>query len=229
MKKPFFIFFLLTMSLNISAQSGVIKVSNGKVVQGELFLKNQYVLENFLDAKITLKDGTVYENKANINTVSQTLRIIEKNGDTLSVNVEKMIKAVRVSSALFYKINDLYIRVLETNGKISLGQSKVIRIGEVVKKGAYGWNQETASITNVDALSYNGKLERLAGEVTLMYNYREDLFLIKEGKLYTITKKNLAKLFPNQSKLIETFIENNNINLNQNSDIRALFSYIINS
>jgi len=229
MKKCVFGLFLIAVSLQLSAQSGLIKVSDGKVTEGDLYLKNQYVLHDFLDAIITLKDGTTYDGKININTVTQSLRMINVKGDTLGVNIEKSIKAVSAGSELFYKINNMYVRIIDTDGEVFLGQIKVLRIGGESKKGPYGGSGEVASITTVGVLDSDNTIEHIPGDATLKIDLRRDLFFIKNNKLYPVTKKNLAKLFPKQSVIIESFMKSNGTNLNNQDDVKMLFDYILNN
>lgn len=229
MKKTVFSLFLIAVSLQLFAQSGVIKVSDGKVTEGDLYLKNQYVLNDFLDAIITLKDGTTYDGKININTVTQTLRMISANGDTLGVNIEKSIKAVSAGSELFYKIGNMYVRIIDTDGDVFLGQIKVLRIGGESKKGPYGGSGEVASITTVGVLDLDNTIEHIPGDATLKVDLRRDLLFVKNDKLYPVTKKNLAKLFPKQSAMIESFMKSNGTNLNKEEDVKKLFDYILNN
>ena len=229
MKKCVFGLFLIAVSLQLSAQSGLIKVSDGKVTEGDLYLKNQYVLHDFLDAIITLKDGTTYDGKININTVTQSLRMINVKGDTLGVNIEKSIKAVSAGSELFYKINNMYVRIIDTDGEVFLGQIKVLRIGGESKKGPYGGSGEVASITTVGVLDSDNTIEHIPGDATLKVDLRMDLFFIKNDKLYPVTKKNLAKLFPKQSVIIESFMKSNGTNLNNQDDVKMLFDYLLNN
>jgi len=229
MKKCVFGLFLIAVSLQLSAQSGLIKVSDGKVTEGDIYLKNQYVLHDFLDAIITLKDGTTYDGKININTVTQSLRMINVKGDTLGVNIEKSIKAVSAGSELFYKINNMYVRIIDTDGEVFLGQIKVLRIGGESKKGPYGGSGEVASITTVGVLDSDNTIEHIPGDATLKIDLRRDLFFIKNNKLYPVTKKNLAKLFPKQSVIIESFMKSNGTNLNNQDDVKMLFDYILNN
>jgi len=229
MKKTVFSLFLIVLSVQLFAQSGVIKVSDGKVTEGDLYLKNQYVLNDFLDAIITLKDGTTYDGKININTVTQTLRMISVNGDTLGVNIEKSIKAVSAGSELFYKIGNMYVRIIETDGEVLLGQIKALRIGGESKKGPYGGSGEVASITTVGVLDSDNTIEHIPGDATLKVDLRRDLLFVKNDKLYPVTKKNLARLFPKQSGLIESFMKSSGTNLNKEEDVRKLFDYILNN
>ncbi|MFA5849115.1 MAG: hypothetical protein A2X18_04495 [Bacteroidetes bacterium GWF2_40_14] len=229
MKKPVLSLFLIAISMQLFAQSGVIKVSDGKVTEGDLYLKNQYVLHDFLDAIITLKDGTTYDGKININTVTQTLRMIDVNGDTLGVNIEKSIKAVSAGAELFYKINGMYVRIIDTDGEIFLGQIKALKIGEESKKGPYGGSGEVASITTVGVLDSDNMIEHIPGDATLKVDLRRDLFFIKNDKLYPVTKKNLARLFPKQSGMIESYMKTNGTNLNRDQDVKRLFDFILNN
>jgi hypothetical protein len=211
------------------AQGGMIKVSNGKVIEGDFFLRNQYMLTSFLDSKITLLDGTVYDGVININTVSQTLRTLGRSGDTLGVNVESKVKAVSTGTGFFFKINGMYLKVLETNGEVFLVQSKVLKIWSEDIRGPYGGSGEVASITKVDILDNNSKVEKVIGESTFRFDLFKDLYLVKSGRLYPINKKTLSKLFSGQKKSLQADIQKFNTDFSNKDDLENLVRYLINN
>ena len=94
MKKVTLIIIFLFSCLMLSAQSGFIKVSKGKVTEGDFFKSKLFILPDFTDARIKFTNGEIYEGKVNIHTLSQTLRFVDAQGDTLAAADEKLVESV---------------------------------------------------------------------------------------------------------------------------------------
>jgi len=227
MKKVTLIIIILFSCLMLQAQSRYIRVSKGKVVEGDFFKSKIYVLPNFTDARIKFTNGDVYEGKVNIHTLSQTLRFINPKGDTLAALNEKMIASVSSGKRLFYKINNQYVQVIDTDGETSLVLSRILNIGSEKITGAYGGTNDVSSIQKMGLVNYTDKIERINSEATLFFNYNENLFLLHRGKLFLVTKRNLQKFFPSQNTFIEEYYSKNNIKQENREEIITLFKQIL--
>ncbi|MHC1689507.1 MAG: hypothetical protein AB9833_01625 [Bacteroidales bacterium] len=227
MKKVTLIIIFLFSCLMLSAQSGFIKVSKGKVTEGDFFKSKLFILPDFTDARIKFTNGEIYEGKVNIHTLSQTLRFINSAGDTFSALNEKMITSVSPGKRLFYKINNQYVQVIDTDGETSLVLSRIMNIGSEKITGAYGGTNDVSSIQKINLLNYDNIIEKVTSETTLSFSYRENLFLLNRGKLFLITKRNLQKFFPSQKAFIEEYYSKNNIKQENREEIITLFKQIL--
>lgn len=217
----------ITISLISHAQSGTIKVFNGKVIEGDFFLKKLYFFDNFTDGRIRLSDGTVYEGKLNVNTMTQSVRVITDTRDTISIKTERMVETISAGNSFFFKMNGFYIQVLNTDGFSSLGISRVMKIGQERIEGAYGGSNEVSSIAKLSSVDVENRLEMIKGSSNVKYDYIEKLYLIKDGKLLPVTKKNIQKLYPKKRALIDKYISENNTRFNNNESVINLYNFIV--
>ncbi|PKO98198.1 MAG: hypothetical protein CVU13_11220 [Bacteroidetes bacterium HGW-Bacteroidetes-8] len=229
MKRSFLIAISLVISLTSHSQSGTIKVFNGKVVEGDFFKEKLYVFDKYVNGRIRLSDGTVYVGDLNINTLGQTVRVITDTRDTIAIKTEKLVEAVSAGNTLFLKLNNTYVQVLNTAGDTYLGISRVLKLGQEKIEGAYGGTNEVSSIAKYSSVEVENRLEKIVGSSNIRYDYYENIHLIKGGKLIPATKKNFEKLFSDQKKMIESYIEENNIKFNHNESVIQLFNYLANS
>ena len=222
---------MIVFGISISAftQVKTVAIENGRAINDTLFNKRMFFLENFVDSRLTLKDGSVYSAKANIVTIGQYVVIIV-NGDTLRTVEGRDIAIFSGGGALIYKIDGYYHQIIETGGEFSLAMTKAIYFEGERLTGAYGGSNETSVITKISPQKIgigNGWSWTDENRVEMKYRYKESLFLILNGKRYPATKKNFEKLLSRRKADITRFINDNNIEMSDNDDVIRLFRYFL--
>ena len=227
MKRAFLILLTMVTTLTISAQSGTIKVINGKVVEGDFFKEKIYVFDNYPEGRIRLNNGEVYTGKLNINTMDQSLRVISDTGDTISISNEKLVEVVSSGNNFFRKFNIGYIQYVNTNGEVSLGLHRTMKLGSEKLQGAYGGSNEVSSIQKIANYDVDSRLEKISGTAELRYTYTETFFLMKEDKYYPATKRNFERMFPDFKSKINQYVNENNLSFSKKEDLVTLFNYLV--
>lgn len=227
MKRAFLILLTMVTALTISAQSGTIKVINGKVVEGDFFKEKIFVFDQYLDGRIRLNNGDVYTGKVNINTMTQSLRVISDTGDTIAISNEKLVEVVSSGNYFFRKFNIGYIQYVNTNGAVSLGLHRAMKLGSEKLQGAYGGSNEVSSIQKIANYDVDNRLEKISGTAELRYTYTETFFLMKEDKYYPANKKNFERMFPDFKSKINQYVNENNLSFSKKEDLVTLFNYLV--
>lgn len=228
MKRLILTILLLSLSLSSWAQSGIVKVEGGKVVQGQFFFDKLYVFDTYQDGRIAFDDGDYYTGLININTLSQTVRIISQEGDTIRINKEKNVAVVSAGKNFFRKVNNFYVQFLNTDGNISLGLVRKMVIGGDKIEGAYGGTSETSSVSKIATLEDDSRFDRITSvSSNVEYFYDELAYLLFKNKMLIATKRNFEKAFPKQKKLIGNYIKENNTKFSEINDVILLFNYLI--
>jgi len=220
---------LMLLQMPLPAQDGVLKVRNGKIIDGELFLKLRYAMPSFASGKIVLTDNKVYAGKFNVDTYTQTLSIIDEKGDTSSVVSEKSVVSMSAGGYLFYKIKNSYIQILDTDGRTSLGLLKSLTIGRKKSEGAFGMTDDVAMMTKVVSTEDNfyDMLKKGLWEGDVHYSYKELPYLVKDGRLYMVTKQNLKKFYPKRYPEVEKYIAEQKPDLSKRGDVSLLYKFMI--
>lgn len=226
MRKVLLIFASVMIALTASAQSGTVKVYDGKIVEGDFFKEKMFVLDSFTEGRVRLTDGRSYHTRLNISTLGQTLRIISQSGDTLAINDEELVDVVNVGSRFFRKINNFYVEFLETDGDVSLGFVRKLVLGLPRIPGAYGGYNDVSSITKVGSVDTENRISRIVGEESIKFDYVELLYLVKDNKLNPAIRKNFDKLFSSKRGDIKTFVEANKTNFARNQQVIELFMHL---
>lgn len=222
----FGVFFFAFSSLD--AQSGIVKVNNGKVVEGQFFFDKLLIFDQYKEGRVTMKDGEYYTGLLNINTLTQSLRMISLQGDTIVIDAESKVEAVSAQGEFFRKLDNYYVQILDICDGVSLGlvRKMVILKEEVI--GAYGGTTDVASMAKVSSLEVDARIDKIAtGSNTIRYEYSELMFLVKGDKMYPATRKNYRKLFPRRRSDINSYVEENKISFADNKQIAELFNYLL--
>jgi hypothetical protein len=107
--------FFLIFSASLYAQSGEIKVIDGKVVEGALFKEKAYMMPRFMDGKVKLTNGEIFEGVLNIHALTQSIRFINDKGDTLGLNDDSIVSTVSAGGYFFIKDKRFYVQMLNTD------------------------------------------------------------------------------------------------------------------
>lgn len=229
MNKRLLIPLLIIIQLPVFAQDGVLKARDGKIFDSEAFLKHRYAMPTFSNGKIILKDKTTYTGKFNVDNCSQTLRMIGEKGDTLTVASEGLVVSMSAGGYLFYKIKNRYIQILDTDGETSLGLAKQVTFGRKALTGAFGMSDDVAMMDNVVSTEDNFyyQIEKGLWSGSVPFNYREIVYIVSKGRLYSFTNSTLKKFFPDKYADIEKYIKEQKLDISEREDASLLYKFVI--
>lgn len=202
----------------------------------------------FIDGVVYFKNQTKNNAKLNYNHYKQELLFMGKdaNNEDAALKVDNMseISFVVMDDRSFIPIGTALGEIL-VNDIVGLVLSKKVNVLEK-KVGAYGTGGSTASISNVQSIQGSGQSSGSAqgamsspGQSATSYSgtnhsgsanqhtfsadveFKNDerLFLMKDLKVYPLTKKNLLKRFPKISDFIDQYIEENNPDFSDEEDM----------
>ncbi len=229
MKNWLLVLLFITIQLPLSAQDVVLTARAGKIVDSEAFLKSRYAMPVFSNGKIILKDKMTYNGKFNIDNCSQTLRMLDEKGDTLAVASENLVVSMSAGSYLFYKIKNRYVQILDTDGKYSLGLTKQVTFGRKALTGAFGMSDDVAMMDNVVSTEDNFyyQIEKGLWSGSVPFNYREIVYIVSKGRLYSFTNSTLKKFFPDKYADIEKYIKEQKLDISKREDASLLYKFVI--
>ncbi len=211
-----------------------------------------YVFTDFVEGRITLKDGTQITTLLNYGYRWQDLLYYDKN-------TKQILQASNLQDILLIRVGNRYfipvmsgVGELIVYGDVCLVYYKRLRMDEMNKSTSYG-STSTAAIQNVAAGRRPGETgsenshlthyiydptnpeqkslsDRVkAGELRIVT--QEDFYLsvIGDTKVVPLTKKNLIKKFPEQASFIESYFAENKPNLQNKLDASRLVELLNNS
>ena len=217
-----------TIQSTLFAQLPTVVINNGKVMEGDFFKEKFYMLKSFGQGVVKLKDSNLLEGVVNISAFTQTINVITPEGDTTNINLESMVESVSIGRHLFFKINGSYIQILDSNGDVSLGLNRILKLGTENVEGAYGGKTDNSSVSAIrNVTNTAGQWTPIGRGIKYNVLYSENLFLVKKGKASVVSKRNFQRLFPNHNQEIESFLNENKCEFSNSSDVIKLFKYLI--
>jgi len=226
MQKFLFLLLILLYSFSISAQSRKsFSVGPGKKIVEEIPITEIYKYAEFKMGEIALRNGTAANVKLNFNSVFGEMQYIDpKNGDTLSLAVEKDVRFIAVEKDTFY-FDEGWIELIGGTPTVRIGKKKLLEITNREKLGAMEapgfavetYNKYTGSQHMKDLVAK----EKLTFTEHISY-YFGDRF----NHFSRANKKGLYKIYGDAHERIDKWISENKIDLSNEDDLKKLSVYL---
>lgn len=227
MQKFLFLLFILLYSFSISAQSRKsFQVGPGKKIVEEIPITEIYKYAEFRMGEVAFRNGTAADVKLNYNSVFGEMQYIDpKNGDTLSLAVEKDIRFIAVEKDTFY-FDEGWMELIGGTPTLRIAKKKLLEITNREKIGAMGisgfgaietYNKFTGSQHMKDLVA----MEKLTFTEHISY-YFGDRF----NHFSRANRKGLSKLYGDSYSSIDKWISQNKIDLSNEEDLKKLSVYL---
>lgn len=226
MQKLLFLLFILFYSLSVSAQSRKsFSVGPGKKIVEEIPLTEIYKYADFKMGEVALKNGTAANVKLNYNSVFGEMQYIDpKNGDTISLAVEKDIRFIAVEKDTFY-FDDGWLELIGGSPTVRIAKKKLLEITNREKLGAMeapGFAVETYN-------KYTGSqhMKDLVAKETITFTEHISYYFGDRFNHFShANKKGLYKIFGDAHERIDKWISENKIDLSNEDDLKKLSIYL---
>jgi len=212
MKKHFSVLILLILltSLPLKAQG----------------IKSPYLFDKFQDATVFWKGNGKSTEKMNYDMVANEFVFVDKQTNLVQTiqNIEDIV-SIQIGNRTFYQDKNGGMEIIPINDIVLYVQYKSKARAES-PKGAYGGSTETSSVT-----SYSGAyLESNRAKFDpnkLIAGDRFNIYWLEKGnkKKPFRTFKQFLKLYPSHKVALENYIQENNIQFNDETQIKALCLY----
>lgn len=224
-KSHFIILIIVCFSISLSAQKN--EIVNSKFTNSSQFLFNE-----FIEGDIYFKDGNTSLADLNYNIFFQEI-LFMKNEQSLVLNMLNDINSIKFDSIEFMILNGkIYESIIISNTHNVIKSRKIDHGSASNTEGAYGGSTETSATED-----WKYMVEKASGVTYYPNVHNEDdkefkmitrYFILKNDKIYSLTKKKLYKLFPEKGEKIKNYIKNNKLSLSVDNDIIELFNNILN-
>jgi len=226
MQKILFLLFILSYSFSVSAQSKkTFSVGPGKKIAEEIPITEIYKYAVFTMGEVAFRNGTAANVKLNYNSVFGEIQYIDpKNGDTLSLAIEKDIRFIAVEKDTFY-FDEGWIELIGGTPEVRIGKKKLLELTNREKLGAMeapGFAVETyTKYTGSQHMKDLVAKEKLTFTEHISY-YFGDRF----NHFSRANKKGLYKIYGDAHERVDKWITENKIDLNNEEDLKKLSVYL---
>lgn len=183
-----------------------------------------YYLPKFEQGRIVYKDGGFSAGTFNIATLDQSLRFISEDKSILSVSNISEVDRVTIGGMMFLRNGSSFIAVVDNIDDVLFGVTRKLEIDNSAKKGAFGMESQTASVTSIGRMQSQGvNVDFSANAKT---RFKESAFIYYKRTALVATKKNFLRAFPSKKELIESYVAENKVDFTKYVQVKALFDYI---
>ncbi|MGM9776294.1 MAG: hypothetical protein ACI3ZG_05955 [Candidatus Coprenecus sp.] len=187
-----------------------------------------YMMPQFTKADIVYTSGKQFSAVVNICNVDNSVRFINRDGDTLLMANANSVQYITTPEALYTRINDYFIRNIAMSGKISLGIRNLFRIDveqTELSGGGIGL-PKTSTARTASNLETDYNVDKdVAREVE--WEIKSEFILSDSQKRYPCKRSSFEKLFPSKKKEIKEYVKQNKIDFDKKEDLILLFKFCV--
>lgn len=213
----------------IKAQpSKVVRVKNGQDATKYISAKDRFEYPDFQYGRLNYSNGKYAVSKLNYCYLLGEVMFIDVNGDTLAMADNNHVRFADIGTTRFYPVPENgFVEVVEDCGVMLLTKKIKYQKSGIEKKGAYQNNNEIGSIYNASTFTdINGRTTMLpANNTILLKPIVTYLFMDINHRFNKATKANLLKIFAKNKDVIEKYLDEQNIDYNNEDDLRKAVRY----
>jgi hypothetical protein len=224
-------FFLIVVTcfncVLITAQAKkTFSVNPGQKIVDAIPVTELYTFPEFTIGNVTLKDNTVATVKLNYNHVFGEMQFIDpKTGDTISLADEKNIKFVAVEKDTFY-FDEGWLKQMDHISTLTIAKRKLLQMSNKEKLGA----MDSPSFGAIETYTkYTGSqhMRDLVAKERLTFSEHVTYYFGDRFKHFSrANKKGLIKMFNKDEKQLETWLDDNKIDFNNEDDLKKLATFL---
>jgi hypothetical protein len=217
---------LCLLSVQSFSQEPVKAVKADEDISQVFTVKDLYRYPQFMQGKVFFRDGSVVEAKLNYHRLFEQVMYISNN-DSLAVGNPEIIKVIVIDKDSFYYNNGAYYELVNSYKSIQLARKQILQQVDEQKTGLYGQSYtNNSTVSNKNYYTVDGKPHLNVGESTLFSQKTEYYISYKNGDFVSATKKNVEKLFSDNSKQVKEYVKNNSVDFTKEEELKKLLVFI---
>ena len=218
------LFFLFTILVS-AQQRDYFTINPGEKPAEEIPDSLQYAYPAFIKGYISFRDtrnGTV---QLNYNYLFEEMMFLNNTGDTLAIADAPTIRQITIKTDTFY-FSNVFVKQIATFGEIKLAQRQYFGVVNSLKIGSYGQTTSAPVVSYKSANTATGIKSLTVQEVVNLKKVTQFYIADKFNNFQLVNKKSLPDLFPKKSKIIKTYLKDNNVNFTREEDIKGLLAFL---
>ena len=220
---------LLLLSGWVSAQNRqVVEAISGEDLSPKVSYQLQFVFPEFRNGEVHFLGVPKVDGVLNYNILIGEMQFLDNNGVLALANVDRVL-LVNIDGRKFYPFNSREF----TEELFSIGNSFLRvryrgRIAKHSKRGAFGMESSTTSITSYNTLLTDSRAHELNVPENVLISVNNVYYIVgSNGKHRHIRNvKAFTRQFPMFKSQINSFVNENRIRFNDQNDLITMFQFI---
>ena len=205
----------------------IYRVKNGTDISKAFAYRDRYQFDTFREGTVYFRGGRVSKARLNYSLVHGEVQFIHAK-DTLLLTENDFVDSIEIGDDVFYYVKGHgHLRKKAEFGGVKLAEKLFLVPAGSEKKSAYDQYTETSAISSYSSYTNsNGMRQVLDGSDRVILKKRNIYFWMDKNRRFTLaTRGNLHKLFPQQKKLVNQYMQEENIDLEQEADLVKVLEY----
>jgi hypothetical protein len=223
MKKYYLLLFMLICTFNITHAQVYTKktMHTGETIAS----RSYYLFPAFINTVVKLKNGGTLNCTINFNLLICEIQFIGPHKDTLVLSKPGEVDSIICDSSVFFFKNGFY-QIVASSDSVRLA---VLRIASYVpvQIGALGLPSHsgtgTQNYTSVD--TYAGSKNLVINEDVEITTKTAYFLITPDKEMVKVNKAGFMKTFPSKEASIQTYLKQNKMDFNKETDLKKLFAY----
>lgn len=189
-------------------------------------ITSRFLLPQFTDGIVLMKDGTSYGAKLNYDGASDQIQFLDVDNKILFIGEPDKVNNVKIGNRTFIYRKNYFMEML-ISGPVSL-YSRAHLQKLVLKNGAYGSSTATSSIQSLSSMRIgDGGTTQLTANENAVYDKEIYFYLvIKEKMKVIINEKELLKCFPSKKDLLKQELDKEQTNFKSTESMIKIVEWI---
>lgn len=224
----------LVLCDSLSAQDSVLlHIPAGSQLADVVGPERMFRFKDFKNGRVFFKDNTGSAGKLNFNFFNGEVQFIASNGDTLAIAKDQMlnIKRLTIDTATFV-YDKGYLQVILENQNGMLAKKQQYYVLRRDKIGGYGMASSSSSIDSYTSFiaGRDARQQTLSVREDVTLQLKTDYFIATGySSFLPVNRKNLDKIFFKKRNELDAYLSKNQIDFNNEKDVKALFISLTNS
>ncbi len=184
---------------------------------------DRYRYPSFVEANVLFRNGRVNKLKLNYDILFGEMVFIQDH-DTLAIIKKKEIRYVALPDTFYF--NDGYIELIRSETP-RVGVKNIVKLNDVLKKGAYGTTARAGAVDAYDRMDRQGNAFALIPDEDLELKTVSQYYIADAlGNFIEFNKKNVLQLYPEKADGIKAFIKAGRISFDSRQDMIKLAEFL---
>ncbi len=208
----------------LTAQKGALyKAEVGQRLNEVITFEDMYVYPEFTPGNVYYSQGVVNPAYLNYNLVISGIEFIDEFRDTLSIANTDQIDSLTIGEDTYYIFEGQYYRMLTKGERVTLFNKRSITFRNASQSST------TSSSKNYAGVTYGNRFQEnnFRFETDMVFWFDSEYILRKQdGETIPMRKGKVLSAFPSQRSDIKSFLKSEDIDLDEESDLKKLVDFI---
>ena len=212
----------------LAQEENIIRIKSGQEAEQALPMDVKYRYPEFRQGTISFYNGQTSSGRLNYNLLLGEMQFINLTRDTLSLAEEQTIREIQIGDHTFhYDAKYGFVEVVQEYPTARLAIQQKLTPLSREKMGAYEQSTGVSSIRDYSSISTsNGSTQKLALKGDLLIAKKVVyVFIDKNQRFRRANRAGILRIFPENKREINTFIEEHKTDFSQPEDLKALLRF----